>query len=108
MRHALRVTLLTTAVVAWTTPAGAAGRIVGLLELPQVFGNGPCARFKPEEIRLYASPNPRDRIGVVRVERYWTFHTDLSCEGLTVRVHRGPAVSHISRQAVGDEHERRP
>ena len=97
------MTLLTTAVVAWTTPAGAADRIVGLLELPQVFGNGPCARFKPEEIRLYASPNPRDRIGVVRVDRYWTFHADLSCEGLTVRVHRGPAVSELPTEEFAYE-----
>lgn len=63
------------------------GRIVGLLELRQVFGSGPCDRFKPEEVPLFSTPGGADPVAVLRVDRYWTFLSDLSCEGLIVRVH---------------------
>jgi hypothetical protein len=62
--------------------------LIGLLTLPEVFGNGPCDRFKPREINLYEGPDESKPAGTIRVDKYWTFLDAASCEGLEVRVHR--------------------
>ena len=62
--------------------------VIGLLTLPDVFGSGPCDRFEPKEIGLFAAPDSSRIVGTIRVDKYWTFLDQFSCEGLEVRVHR--------------------
>lgn len=69
--------------------ASAADRIVGLLSLPEVFGGGACASFKPEDVPVYASPNDAKAIATIRVDQNWSFAPHGGCEGLEVRVHQG-------------------
>jgi hypothetical protein len=63
-------------------------KLLGLLALPEVFGAGPCDKFVPAEIALYAAPDSGTIVGSIRVDRYWTFHDVGGCEGLAVNVHR--------------------
>ena len=65
-----------------------ADQLLGLLTLPEVFGREPCDRFEPQEVALYAGPITKERIGSIRVDRYWEFHDVGGCAGLEVRVHR--------------------
>ena len=69
-------------------PAFAADRVIGLLSLPEVFGDFPCDEFAPEEITLYRAPDSNETVGWIRVETYWTFHAIGGCEGLRVSVYR--------------------
>lgn len=63
-------------------------RVLGLLALPELFGAGVCDRFTPQELTLHPAPNARDTSGTVRVDDYWTFSDEMSCEGrLSVNVH---------------------
>ena len=62
-------------------------RVIGLLSLPDVFGNGPCERFVAREVPLYAAPDPERQVGSIRVDRPWTFPPEGGCEGLQVGVH---------------------
>ena len=66
---------------------------MGLLTLPEVFGDGPCHQFSPEEVPLFAEMGSEQSIGVIRVDRHWTFPESGGCEGLAVKVHRGARVS---------------
>lgn len=77
--------LLIAFLLAVAQPAPGADRIVGLLSLPEVFGDGPCEKFTPEAITLYATPESRRVVGSIRVDRNWKLP---ECEGLTVNVHR--------------------
>lgn len=70
------------------SPAAAQDRVLGLLSLPEVFGNGACDRFTPSDVVLHAGPDSLPAIGRIRVDRYWTFHDGGGCEGLVVNVHR--------------------
>ncbi|HUF27883.1 MAG TPA: hypothetical protein VMM18_12985 [Gemmatimonadaceae bacterium] len=78
-----------------TSPAAPVeDRVIGLLTLPDAFGTGPCDRFTPREVSLFATPDSSTVVGVIRVDRPWTFPPEGGCEGLTVAVHRrggGPA-----------------
>jgi hypothetical protein len=80
-----------------TVPESRVEPLIGLLTLPEVFGSGPCDRFKPQEITLFAAPDGSTSVGTIRVDKYWTFLDEYSCEGLEVRVHRpnGGAVSEL-------------
>jgi hypothetical protein len=80
--------VLAAVAAAWPVGAHAQERIIGLLSLPEVFGNDVCDRFTPSEVPLHATPGSTPHIGSIRVDRYWTFQSDLSCEGLRVGVHR--------------------
>jgi hypothetical protein len=62
-------------------------RIIGLLELPEVFGNGPCDRFTPQEVPLYDASESVRIVGVIRVDEGWTDSSNGGCEGLRVGVH---------------------
>jgi hypothetical protein len=62
-------------------------RVVGLLALPEVFGNGPCDRFTPQDVPLYGAPESARIVGVIRVDEGWTASGDGGCEGLRVGVH---------------------
>jgi hypothetical protein len=77
---------LLAAVTACASPAGAQERVLGLLALPAVFGNGACDRFSPEDVTLYATPNLDEPVGAVHVVENWTFHDDGGCAGLVVTV----------------------
>src|SRR5262245_3051213 len=76
------MSLLTASALAQQRP-----QVVGLLALPQVFGNGACDRFTPQDVPLYAAPESARIVGVIRVDEGWTFSRDGGCEGLRVGVH---------------------
>jgi hypothetical protein len=72
----------------WPAVSGEAQeRVIGLLPLPEVFGEGPCDRFDPREVRLEPAPDTGRVVGWIRVDRYWTFHEAGGCAGLAVNVH---------------------
>lgn len=73
--------------------AAAEDRVIGLLTLPAVFGDAPCDQFTPEVIPLYPEPGSQEDIGVIRVDRYWTFPEVGGCMGLLVNVHMEDAES---------------
>jgi hypothetical protein len=62
-------------------------RIVGLLRLPEVFGDGACDRFIPQEVPLYNAPESARVIGVIRVDQGSTPLNNGGCEALRVGVH---------------------
>lgn len=62
-------------------------RVVGLLALPEVFGNGPCDRFTPQEVPLYGAPESTRIVGVIRVDEASTASSNGGCEALRVGVH---------------------
>jgi hypothetical protein len=63
-------------------------RVIGLLTLPEIFGNGPCAEYVPADITLYTAPHGAPA-GTIRVVTPWVHHAEGGCEGLEVRV-QGP------------------
>lgn len=68
--------------------AEAQDRVLGLLRLPEVFGNAPCAPFEPRVVTLHAEPGGA-RVASIQVDRNWSFAPHGGCEGLQVSVHRG-------------------
>lgn len=62
-------------------------RLIGLLSLPQLFGNGPCDKYEARALRLFRNADSTVPIGEVKVYKPWTFHTNGGCEGLTIGVH---------------------
>ena len=74
-------------ILAIARTAHAADPVIGLLTLPEVFGAGPCDRFTPREVALYAEPDSAAIVGSIRVDRNWTFAPHGGCEGLAVGVH---------------------
>jgi hypothetical protein len=77
------------ALLALASPAAAQDTVLGLLSLPEVFGNGPCHPFEPAPVSLYATPDARSPIATIRVDQHWSFAPHGGCEGLEVGVHRG-------------------
>jgi len=61
--------------------AQAPERIMGLLALPEVFGNAPCDKFQPEEVALYAAPESGRPVGRIRTDGAWTFNPVGGCTG---------------------------
>jgi hypothetical protein len=61
--------------------------IIGLLTLPEVFGEEPCKPFEPREVPLYAQPRDLRPVARIQVDRPWSFPNDGGCEGFQVRVH---------------------
>lgn len=78
-------------VLAAATSAFAQDRVLGLLQLPEVFGYGPCQAFDPEVIALFAAPSAPDAVATIEVDQHWAFAPHGGCEGLKVSVHRGEA-----------------
>src|SRR6266545_7588941 len=76
------LSLLTASALAQQRP-----RVVGLLALPEVFGNFPCDRFTPQEVPLYAAPESARVVGVIRVDEGSAASSNGGCEGLRVGVH---------------------
>ena len=82
-----RMLLAVPFVLAGAQIALAPDRVIGLLTLPEVFGNGACDKFQPEDVILYSAPDGRQIVGRIRVDKYWTFAPEGGCGGLTVNVH---------------------
>jgi hypothetical protein len=70
--------------------AFAQDRVIGLLRLPEIFGNAPCAPFEPRVVTLHAEPGG-SQIASIEVDQNWSFAPHGGCEGLQVSVHRGDA-----------------
>ena len=81
------------AALAYTSPGSAQDRVMGLLTLPELFGDFPCEEYVPEEVALYREPDAARPIAAARVDRPWTGHAAGGCEGLVVNVHRAGADS---------------
>jgi hypothetical protein len=81
--------LLAVAVLAATPVVAAAqDRVLGLLSLPDVFGNGPCQAFEPNAIAVHAEPGSSTATASIQVDQHWSFAPHGGCEGLKVSVHR--------------------
>jgi hypothetical protein len=52
----------------WPAVAGAQGRVIGLLDIPEIFGNGPCDKFTPVELSLFDAPRAARPIATLEVE----------------------------------------
>ena len=74
-------------VLASSSVAHAQDRVIGLLTLPEVFGAGPCDRFTPLDVPLYAEAEGKTGVGSIRVATPWTFPADGGCAGLMVHVY---------------------
>jgi len=81
----MKIVLVVGCLVAGTSSAAAQDRVVGLLTLPEVFGNGACDRFSPQEVPLHATPNGAS-VGAGHVVKYWIFHSNGGCDNLEVAV----------------------
>ena len=64
-------------------------RVIGLIALPEVFGNGACDRFEPRPVPLFADSGGKQVIGTIEVDQNWSFAPHGGCEGLEVGVHEG-------------------
>jgi len=82
-------------VVLWAHPSSAQDRVLGLLALPGVFGEGPCDRFEPRALTLYADAGATRVIGTIEVDQNWSFAPHGGCEGLEVSVHEGQQRSEL-------------
>lgn len=63
--------------------------LIGLLPLPEVFGESVCTPFQPKPIPLFATATATAPIGEIRVTKPWRFAPEGGCEGLEVRVFHG-------------------
>jgi hypothetical protein len=97
---AASISLLTASVLAQQPT-----RVIGLLALPEVFGNGACDRFTPQEVPLHDTPESARIVGMIRVDQPWTFSSDGGCEGLRVGVHMTgtPATAPLPTNEYGYE-----
>ncbi len=103
MKTAVALSLL----LAFAGAVRAQDPIIGVLALPEVFGEAACEKFSPSEVKLYAAPDARSIVGSIRVDRNWTFPPEGGCEGLTVRVHTAakPDGVALPTRAFGAENE---
>ncbi len=60
--------------------------VIGILPLPEVFGNGACDRYISQDIDLFRSPQSSEKMGLIFVAKPWTFIPSGGCEGLEVAV----------------------
>jgi hypothetical protein len=90
-----RLALIVAFVLVFGTAVSAQDRVIGLLALPEVFGDGPCARFEPQSVPLYAAADGKQAIGTIEVDQNWSFAPHGGCEGLEVSVHQGAARSEL-------------
>jgi hypothetical protein len=85
------------------TGASAQDKVLGLLTLPEVFGNGPCHPFEPLAIDLFAAPRVGERVATIQVDQHWAFAPHGGCEGLKVTVHRQDAREPIPTREFANE-----
>jgi hypothetical protein len=93
MREKVPVVALLLGSALLSQPALAQERVIGLLALPEVFGQRPCDRFTPRPVELRATPRG-PVVGTVLVVKPWTHHSNGGCEGLEVRV-RAPRAATV-------------
>lgn len=65
----------------------ASDRVIGLLELPQLFGDGACSPYDPTPLALFERATGVVPIGEIRVDTPWTVEVTGGCYGLKVGVH---------------------
>ena len=82
-------------VVIAVTLAQTNDRVIGLLALPGVFGEGPCKPFEPRAPTLYADADAKQVMGTIEVDQNWSFAPHGGCEGLQVSVHEGQKRSEL-------------
>jgi len=70
-------------------------RVLGLLALPGVFGEGPCKPFEPRALTLYADAGLTRVTGTIETDQNWSFAPHGGCEGLEVSVHEGQVRSEL-------------
>lgn len=73
------------------SPAVAQDRVIGLLQLPTIFSEGPCKPFEPRPVSIYSDVDAKQVIGTIQVDQMWSFAPHGGCEGLQVSVHQGQA-----------------
>lgn len=66
---------------------GEPDRVIGLLSLPSLFGNGPCDKFEARPLPFFETVDSAAPIGEIRVDAPWTFPDAGGCEGLRVGIH---------------------
>jgi len=93
MRQKLPVVALLLSSAVLSQPVLAQERVIGLLALPEVFGQGACDRFTPRPVELRATPQG-PVVGTVIVVKPWTHHSNGGCEGLEVAV-RAPLAATV-------------
>lgn len=81
----MRITIALAGIALFSQVAPAQERVIGLLALPEVFGQGACDRFTPRPVALRASPDG-PIVGTVLVVTPWTHHDNGGCAGLEVGV----------------------
>jgi len=104
MRRTLPVVALLLGSALLSQPALAQERVIGLLALPEVFGQGACDRFTPRPVELRATPQGRV-VGTLLVVKPWTHHGNNGCEGLEVgvRASRSATVEPLPTREYGYE-----
>lgn len=71
---------------------GASDRIIGLLELPQLFGTGPCdVETETRPLALFDSADSATPVGEVRVDAPWKMAAEGGCAMLEIGVHMAGA-----------------
>ena len=58
--------------------------IIGLLQLPEVYGEGPCQKYDAKTLKLFDKPKQTEPRGKLYVSKPWVFHVNGGCEGLEV------------------------
>jgi hypothetical protein len=74
----------------FSSAALAQERVVGLLDLPAIFGKTRCEPFAPSPVLLHAQPQGHT-VGALVVLTPWTREPNGGCFGLTVGVQQGPS-----------------
>jgi len=96
------VLLLVSPVAAHAGPNGSSDPIIGLLELPQLFGRGECDRYEVQALALYEAADSDRTIGEVRVDRSWSFPANGGCVGRAVGVHMSGAGAAVQKLPTGE------
>lgn len=78
-------------------------RVLGLLSLPEVFGNGPCHPFEPGTVNLFESTAAATPIAAIQVDQHWSFAPHGGCEGLKVSVHRDRTTAELPTREYANE-----
>ena len=76
-------------------PLDRSAGLIGLLPLPEVFGESVCVPFEAKPIDLFAGAGSAAPSGEIRVTKPWRFPPEGGCEGLEVRVFRGSGAPEV-------------
>jgi len=71
-----------------------AAGVVGILPLPEVFGEEACARYVPQDVAIFRAPAAASPMGRIYVAQPWTWHRDGGCAGLVVKVAMAGTAAH--------------